>query len=60
MSTGKLKIYPMQGAKYCAKNKGNTMIIAPRWHKHTSSGAKRLLDVAVTVNINAQFNLSLI
>jgi len=33
------------------------MIIAPRWHKHSSSGAHRPSDVAVTVNIIGQFNL---
>ena len=33
------------------------MIIAPGRHKHPSSGANRPSDVAVTVNINAEFNL---
>jgi len=42
------------------KDECNTMIIALRWHKHPSSSANRLSDFAVTVNINAQFNLSLI
>jgi hypothetical protein len=60
ISTGKLKIYTIDGSKYCAKNECNTMIIAPRRHKHPSSGANRPSDVAVTVNINAEFNLSLI
>jgi len=60
ISTGKVKIYTIDGSKYCAKNDCNTMIIAPRRHKHLSSGANRPLDVAVTVNINAEFNLSLI
>jgi len=60
ISPGKLKIYTIDGSKYCAKNECNTMIIAPRRHKHSLSGAKRPSDVAVTVNINAQFNLSLI
>jgi len=60
MSTGKLKIYAIDGSKYCAKNECNTVIIARRWHKHPSSGANRPSDVAVTVNINAQFDLSLI
>jgi len=36
------------------------MIITPRRHKDPSSGANRLSDVTVTVNINAEFNLSLI
>jgi len=50
----------MDGSKYCAKNECNTMIIAPKWHKHLSHGANGPSDFAVTVNINAQFNLSLI
>jgi hypothetical protein len=60
ISTRKLKIYTMDGSMDCAKNKCNTMIIMTRWEKHPSSGAKKPSDVAVTVNINAQFNLSLI
>ena len=60
ISTGKLKIYTINGPKYCAKNECNTMITAPRRHKHHSSGANRPSDVAVTVNIDAEFNLSLI
>jgi hypothetical protein len=36
------------------------MIIVPSRHKHPSSGANRASDIAVTVNINAEFNLSLI
>jgi hypothetical protein len=60
ISTGKLKIYTIDGSKYCAKNEFNTMIIPPRRHKHPSSGANRASDVAATVNINAEFNLSLI
>jgi hypothetical protein len=60
MSTGKLKIYTIDGSKYCAKNECIMMIIPPRWHKHPASGANRPSDVAVTVNMNAQFNLSLI
>jgi hypothetical protein len=59
ISTRKLKIYTIDGSKYCAKNGCNTMIIAPKWHKHPSSGANRPPEVAVTVNINAEFNLSL-
>jgi len=50
-------MYTMDCSKYCAKNECNTMITAPRRHKHPSSGANRSSDVAVTVNINAQFNL---
>jgi len=53
-------IYTIDGLKYCAKNEYNTMIIAPRRHKDPSSGANRPSDIAVTVNINAEFNLSLI
>jgi len=33
------------------------MIIAPRRHKHPSSGANRPSDVAVIENINDEFNL---
>jgi hypothetical protein len=60
ISTGKLKIYTIDGSKYWAKNECNMMIIAPRRHKHPSSGANRPPDVAVTVTINAEFNLSII
>jgi hypothetical protein len=42
------------------KNECNTMIIAPRRHKHPSSGDNGSSDVAVTVNNNAEFNLSII
>jgi hypothetical protein len=55
-----LKIYTIDGWKYCAKNKCNRMIIVPRRHKDPSGGANRPSAVAVTVNINAVFNLSLI
>jgi len=55
--TGKLKIYKMTGSKYCAKKKCNTMIPAPRRHKHPSSSPNRPADVATTVNINDEFNL---
>jgi hypothetical protein len=60
MSIGKLKIYTIDGWKCCAKNDCNAMIIVPRRHKDPSSGANRPSDVAVTVNINPDFNLSLI
>jgi len=53
-------IYTIYGSNYCAKNECNMMILAPRRHKHLSSGANRPSDVAVTVNINAEFNLRLI
>jgi len=56
----KLKIYPIDGLKYCANNECNTRIMAPRRLKHPSSGENRPSDVAVTVNSNAEFNLSLI
>jgi hypothetical protein len=36
------------------------MRIAPRRHKDPSSGANGPSDVAVTVNINAEFHLSFI
>ena len=58
ISTGKLKLYPNDGLKYCAKKECNNMITAPGCHKHSSSGAIRPSDGAVTVNINAEFNLS--
>jgi hypothetical protein len=57
ISTGKLKIYTIDGSIYCAKNECNTMIIAPRRQQHPSSGANRPSEVAVTVNFNAEFNL---
>jgi len=53
-------IYTIDGSKYCANNECDTMRIAPRRHKDFSSGANRLSDIDVTVNINAEFNLSLI
>jgi len=43
-----------------AQNMCNTMRIAGRRNKDPSSGAHRPSDVAVTVNINAEVNLSLI
>jgi len=60
ISTGNLKLYTIDCSKYCANNKCNTIRIVPRSHKHPSSGANRPSDVAVTVNIDAEFNLSLI
>ena len=60
ISTGKLKMNTIYGSKYCARNECNTIIIAPRTDKHPSSGADRPSDVAVTVIINAELNLSLI
>ena len=33
------------------------MIIVPRRHKDSSSGANRLSDIAVKMKINAEFNL---
>ena len=58
ISTEKLKIYIIEGWKYCAKNECNTMITAPRRHKHPSTSANKPSYVAVTVNINVEFNLS--
>jgi len=56
-STGKLKIYTINGSKYCAKKEWKTMIIAPRRHQHPSSGSYRPLDIAATANFYAEFNL---
>jgi len=53
-------IYTIDESKYCAKSECNTMIIVPRRPKHPSSSDNRPLDVAVTVNSNAEFNLRLI
>jgi hypothetical protein len=58
MSIGMLNTYTIDVSKYCAKNECNTMRIAPRRHKDPSSSANRPSGVAVTVNINAEFNLS--
>ena len=60
ISTGKLIIYTIDSSKDCAKNVCKIVIIALRSHQHRSSGANSPSDVAVTVNINAEFNLSLI
>jgi hypothetical protein len=59
-STWNVKIYPIDGSKDCAKNECNTMIIPASRHKDPSSGANRPSDVAVTVNMNAEYNLSVI
>ena len=56
----KLKIYTVDGLKYCPKNECNNMMIKPRQLIHPSSSANWPPDVAVTVNINAEWNLSLI
>jgi len=53
-------MYITNGSKYCAKNECNTIIIAPRWHKHHSSGANRPSDIAGKLNISAECSLSLI
>jgi hypothetical protein len=55
--TQNLKIYRINGWKYCSQNERNAMITTPRWHKHPSSGANRPSDVAAIVNFNAEFNL---
>jgi len=57
ISTGKLKIYTIDDSKYCTKSECNSMITAPIRHNHPSSGAHRLSDVAVGVNVNAEGNL---
>jgi hypothetical protein len=54
----KLKIYTMDGWKYCAQNERDMMVIALRRYKHPSGGANRHSDVPRTVNINAEFTLS--
>ena len=56
----KPKIYWIDSWKYCAMNQSKTIITTPRRQTHPSSGANRPSDVAVTVNINAEYNLSLI
>jgi len=58
ISTRKLKIYTVEGFKYCARKRWNTMIIAPGTHKHPSSGANRTSYIAVTMNTNAKFHLT--
>jgi hypothetical protein len=58
--TGKLKIYNINSLKDRAKHECNKIIIVPRMHKHPTSGANTPSDIAVTVNINAQVNLSLV
>jgi len=60
ISTGKLKIYTIDCSKYWAKNKYNTIITAPRRYRHPPSGANRPSDIAVTMIINGEVNLSLI
>jgi len=60
ISAGKLKIDTIDSLKHFAKNECNTMITTPRGNKHPSSGANRPSDVAVTVDINAELNLSVI
>jgi len=60
ISIRKLKIYTIDGSKYCAKNECNTMRIEPRRHNDHSSSTNRPSDLAVTVNIDPEFNLSLI
>jgi hypothetical protein len=54
---GKLEIYTIDGSMYFAKNKCNTIIIAPRRQQHPSSCANRPSDGGVTVNFNAECNL---
>jgi hypothetical protein len=60
MSTRKLKLHTIDGSKYCNKNESNMLIMAPRRHKYPPSGGNRPSDIAVTVNINAEFSPSLI
>ena len=56
----KLKIYTIDGSKYYVQNKCNSMRLAPKRHTDPSSGANRPSDIAVTVNINAEFHLSVV
>jgi len=58
--TRKLKIFTMHRLKYCGKHVCNTIKIATRSLKQFSSSSNRPSDIAVTVNINAVVNLSLI
>lgn len=60
IATWKQKIFTIHGSKYCAKNKRNAMIAVPTRYKHRSSDANRPSDDGVTVNLNAEFNLSVI
>ena len=53
-------IHTIDGSKSWGKNEYNTMIFMARRHNHPSSGPNRPSDVAVTMNINAEFILSLI
>jgi hypothetical protein len=53
-------MYTINGLKYCAKNECNTMKVVPKWHKDPSSSANGPSHFAVTVNIDAEFDLSLI
>jgi hypothetical protein len=48
--------YTIDGSEYGVKKDCNTLIIAPRWHKHPSRRGSPPSDVAVTLNINAEFN----
>jgi len=60
MFTREWKISKLDRSKYWATYKWNSMTITPRTHKHHSSGASSLADVAVIVNINAEVSLQLI
>jgi hypothetical protein len=57
ISTVKLKIYRINGSKNYSKNMCNTILTTPRMHQCPSSSANRPSDVAVTVNINAEFHV---
>jgi len=56
-SSGKLKMYTIDGSKYSAMTTCNPMITGTRRQKHTSSGANRASDIAVMVNNKAECNL---
>jgi hypothetical protein len=60
ISMKKQQIYTIDGLMNCAKIECSTMIMVPTRYKDPSSGANRPSDVAVTLNINAEVNPSLI
>ena len=51
------KIHRIDSINFCAKNKSNTMITAPRRQKYLSSGPNRLSGNTVTVNPTDEYNL---
>jgi hypothetical protein len=57
ISTGKLKMYTINGLKYSAKNECKSMITGSRRKKHNSSSGNRPSDIVVTVYNSAVLNL---